>query len=98
MPHPSIHHIVRKKELHKRNIQRTKETFTICFESQSLSALLGMHMMIITSFKGDFSARGSIPVTWEYQPLLSRNLSSIRHQYEKVITQPHWRKMQLTTA
>jgi hypothetical protein len=24
--------------------------------------------------------------------------SNIRHQYEKVITEPHWRKMQLSTA
>ena len=51
---------------------RTKETFTTCFELQGLSALLDIHMKIITSFERDFLARGNIPVTREYQPLLSR--------------------------
>ena len=64
--------MLERKSCTKETYRRTKETFTICFESQSLSALLDMHMMIITSFKGDCLARGSIPVTREYQPPLSR--------------------------
>jgi hypothetical protein len=70
MPHliVSIHHIVRKKELHKRNIQTNKEIFTICFELQSLSALLDIHMKIITLFERDNLARGLILQSRNHAP------------------------------
>ena len=70
---------------------RTKETFTTCFELQGLSALLDIHMKIITSFERDFLARGSIPVTREYQPLQRKK----QHQTPvrgKVITEPQLEK------
>ena len=50
-----------RKTCTKETYRRTKEIFTICFELQSLSALLDMHMMIITSFEGDNLARGLSP-------------------------------------
>ena len=55
--------MLERKSCTKETYRRTKETFTICFELQSLSALLDVHMMIITSIEEDCSARGSIPVT-----------------------------------
>ena len=39
MPHPSIHHIVRKKELHKRNIQTNKRNFHHMFRITKLVSL-----------------------------------------------------------
>ena len=39
MPHPSIHHIVRKKELHKRNIQTNKTNFHHMFRITGLVSL-----------------------------------------------------------
>ena len=76
---------------------RTKETFTTCFELQGLSALLDIHMKIITSFERDFLAIGSIPVTREYQPLQRKK----PHQtpiMERSSPNHNWRKKQLANA
>jgi hypothetical protein len=56
-----------------------KETFTICFELQSLSALLDIHMMIITSFERDCLARGVSPSPGSTNS--SEAGSNISHQY-----------------
>ena len=60
---PYVIVMLERKSCTKETYRRTKETFTTCFELQGLSALLDMHMMIITSIEEDCSARGSIPVT-----------------------------------
>ena len=70
---------------------RTKETFSTCFKLQGLSALLDIHMKIIASLERDFLAKGSIPVTREYQPLQRKK----QHQTpvcRKVITEPQLEK------
>ena len=90
---PYVIVMLERKSCTKETYRRTKETFTICFESQSLSALLDMHMMIITSIEEDCSAGGSIPVTTKVPTRpkqdatsdTSMKRSSPNHTGEKII-------------
>ena len=77
---------------------RTKETFTTCFELQGLSALLDIHMKIITSFERDCLARGRIPVARKCQFLQSRKQHQTHQCVERSSPNHNWRKKQLADA